>query len=92
MPFPGGDADKAGNRYEALWTVRCLLQILKGEARNITLELLGKEWQGVEFKLETSNVTEYYGINHNWRLTSLLWQNLKARLTPSFRRCLDLHA
>ena len=27
MQFPGGDADKAGNRYEALWTVRCLLQI-----------------------------------------------------------------
>ena len=27
MSFPGGDADKAGNRYEALWTVRCLLQI-----------------------------------------------------------------
>ena len=77
MPFPGGDADKAGNRYEALWTVRCLLQILKGEARNITLELLGKEWQGVEFKLETNNGIEYHqvkrqnGSSGHWKISDL---------------------
>jgi len=77
MPFPGGDADKAGNRYEALWTVRCLLQILKGEARNITLELIGNEWQGVEFKLETDDATEYHqvkrqnGSDGRWTIADL---------------------
>lgn len=77
MPFPGGGADKAGNRYEALWTVRCLLQILKGEAQNITLELLGNEWQGVEFKLETNNTFEYHqvkrqnGSDGRWTIADL---------------------
>jgi len=62
MPYPGGDADKAGNRYEALWTIYCLLQILKGDVRSITLELLGDEWHGVEFKLETNGYTEYHQV------------------------------
>lgn len=62
MPFPGGDADKAGNRYEALWTVNCLLKILKGEAQSITLEEIGDQWHGVEFKFETVTATEYHQV------------------------------
>jgi hypothetical protein len=32
MPLPGGDADKAGNRYELRWTVRQLIRLLTDEA------------------------------------------------------------
>jgi len=53
MPTQGGDADKAGNRYESLWTVDHLIRILTDEAVSLTLEPLGgDESQGIEFVLE----------------------------------------
>ena len=62
MPFPGGDADKVGNRYEALWTVYCLLQILSEEAESIHIEQVGKAWDAVEFTLEKSVVTQFHQV------------------------------
>src|SRR5664280_545149 len=41
------------------------------------------------FKAHGNKKTE---VKNPWKLTSLLWPNLKARLTQSFRRCLNIHA
>jgi len=32
MPLSGGDADKAGNRFELRWTVQQLIRLLTGDA------------------------------------------------------------
>lgn len=37
MPLPGGPSDKAGNRYEARWTVVCIAQVLRGDYESIRL-------------------------------------------------------
>lgn len=52
MPFPGGSADKIGNRYELRWTVRQFIRLLTGEAGWIHLEPIGAEGKGIEFRLE----------------------------------------
>ncbi|TVR58524.1 MAG: hypothetical protein EA420_17170 [Candidatus Competibacteraceae bacterium] len=51
MPFPGGGADKVGNRYELRWTVRQFIRLLKGDATWIHLEPIGAEGERVEFRL-----------------------------------------
>ena len=77
MPFPGGDADKVGNRYEALWTVYCLLQILRGDAKTIHIEQIGTEWDGVEFVLQKSVIAEFHQVKRqnsnkgHWPLATL---------------------
>jgi len=43
MPLPGGDADKAGNRYELRWTVRQFIRLLTDDAVWIELEPIGEE-------------------------------------------------
>jgi hypothetical protein len=50
MPTSGGTADKVGNRYEVLWAIDQLLQIVDGAALQLTLEPLdADESRGVEF-------------------------------------------
>ncbi len=51
MPLPGGDADKAGNRYELRWTVRQFIRLLTGEAAWIHLEPIGADGEQIEFRL-----------------------------------------
>ena len=60
MPLPGGPSDKAGNRYEYLWTVMCMVRLMKGEAHSIYLEPPGHEGEGIEFSITTSSGTEYH--------------------------------
>ena len=43
MQLPGGEADKAGNRFELRWTVRQLIRLLTGDAVWIQLEPIGAE-------------------------------------------------
>ena len=46
MTLPGGAANKLGNRYEAYWTVRQLLQVLAGEASpDFSHEPVGGGWR-----------------------------------------------
>jgi len=77
MPLPGGDADKVGNRYEALWTVNCLLQILNESADSIHIEQIGEQWEGVEFELKIADKTEYHQVKRqngnkgHWPLATL---------------------
>lgn len=57
MPLSGGAANKLGNFYEALWTVRALLRILAEEDgyKTITLEPLGQGGAGVEFEIASGS-------------------------------------
>jgi len=52
MPLPGGDADKAGNRYELRWTIRQFIRVLTGDATSIHLEPIGAEGDLIEFRLK----------------------------------------
>ena len=53
MPIGGGASDKLGNRYEALWVVDQLLQVVEGAATSLTLELIDSDAsRGIEFVVE----------------------------------------
>ncbi len=62
MPLTGGPADKAGNRYEATWTVVCMSRVLSGEYDSIRLEPPGSEGKGVEFWLRRGDAREYHQV------------------------------
>ena len=62
MPLPGGSSDKAGNRYELIWTVRSMIRVMRGEAEWIHLEPAGSEGDGIEFSLKTSSGIEYHQV------------------------------
>lgn len=53
-PRRGGEADKFGNRYEGIWTVRQLLEVLRGQAESLTVEKTGDDGKGAEFLLNRS--------------------------------------
>ena len=55
MPRPGGEAEKLGNQYEAVWTVNAVLDVFQGEFSAITVEPLGEESQGIEFYVVSSD-------------------------------------
>lgn len=81
MVFPGGSADKKGNYYEQLWTVRCILQVLRSEYETIKLEPLGQEGEGVEFVLKKGNILEYHQVKRqhpegSWTLARLSQKNI----------------
>ncbi len=49
MPRTGGEADKLGNRYEALWLADAVLDLLDGAYRDLVFEPIGAEADGIEF-------------------------------------------
>ena len=49
MPRPGGESDKLGNRYEAMWTIGRLLDLATGECASLTVEPFGSDSLGIEF-------------------------------------------
>lgn len=67
---PGGIADKVGNRYEALWLIRHLLELIDGRAQAITIEPVGEAGIGVEFAVERNHGTEWHQAK---RQTSGSW-------------------
>lgn len=62
MPLTGGESDKFGNWYEGLWTVYSMCKILRNLADSICLEILGKEGEGVEFRLNIGSTREYHQV------------------------------
>lgn len=54
----GGAADKLGNRYEALWGIRALLEVLSGEADSIRIEPPGDD--KAEFYVVRNGNHEYW--------------------------------
>ncbi|QDT45178.1 hypothetical protein Pan241w_52970 [Gimesia alba] len=51
MPRPGGESDKLGNQYEAIWTVEAVIDVVVGTFKSITCEAFGNDSMGVEFHL-----------------------------------------
>lgn len=71
MARAGGEADKLGNRYEAVWTVDSLLDVLAGEAQALTAEPLSGEL-GIEFVKELNDGSrEFHSAKR--QTTSLTW-------------------
>jgi hypothetical protein len=76
-PRAGGEADKFGNRYEGVWTIRHLLYVLAGRVDSITVEEPGDLGEGVEFTLRRGNTREVHqskrqlGSANGWTLRSL---------------------
>jgi tetratricopeptide (TPR) repeat protein len=60
MPLPGGASDKAGNRYELLWTVDRLVDIVLGQATSIRLEPPGLD--GIEFHYSVDATVEFHQV------------------------------
>ena len=77
MPRPGGEADKFGNRYESLWVVDAVLDVIEGEYVTLVAEAIGDEDAGVEFyRTNSLNVREYHSIKRqhsrgNWTVSRL---------------------
>ena len=60
MPLPGGSSDKAGNRYELLWTVDRLIDLVLGRAKAIRIEPPNLE--GIEFRLKLEEAVEVHQV------------------------------
>ncbi|MBI5032461.1 MAG: hypothetical protein HZB51_18200 [Chloroflexi bacterium] len=77
MPLPGGATDKFGNRYEGIWTVRCMIDVLSAHADSIRLEPPGADGEGIEFWLKRGNQLEYHQVKRqnspsgNWTVADL---------------------
>lgn len=79
MPSRGGAAGKAGDQYEALWTVDAALRVIEGYAEHVTYESLAPEQsRGVEFKVETATrKVEFWSLKRQttsaagWTLATL---------------------
>jgi hypothetical protein len=57
VALAGGTADKVGNEYEAWWTLRRVVQLLRGEIQAMTIEPLGVD--GAELWVEASEGRTY---------------------------------
>ena len=62
MPLSGGATDKFGNRYEGLWTVDRMIDVIDESADSIRLEPLGEEGDGIEFWLDKNTNREYHQV------------------------------
>lgn len=60
MPLLGGPSDKAGNSYERRWTVRAMLDLLDGQARDLRIEVPGPDGAGYEFRRLVDGVPEWH--------------------------------
>jgi hypothetical protein len=74
--FAGGIADKLGNRYEAKWAVRQLLDIIGGKAQSLRFEGIDPKFAGFEFAVQRGGIVEWHQtkINKpgaNWTLAAL---------------------
>ena len=80
MPRPGGEADKLGNRYEGLWSVDTVLDLIMEEYTDLTLEPIGDEAAGVEFFVtRPSGTRAYHSVKRqqgdgNWTISRLTRQ------------------
>ena len=79
--MPGGAADKAGNRYERLWMVLRVLDLLDGEVRRVRWEPPGAVGEGVEWALERDGavwVEQVKDRARRWTIRDLKTQDVLA--------------
>ena len=83
MPRPGGEANKIGNQYEAIWTVDKVIDVFNGAFKAITVEPFGEESFGVEFYLETNdNKRQFHSVKRqktggDWSIAKLCREDKK---------------
>jgi hypothetical protein len=88
---PGGIADKVGNRYEAIWLIRHLVQLIDGRATAITVEGLGDDGAGFEFCVDRPTHREWHQCKRqtsgSWTINRLagegVLQNFNAKIANS---------
>jgi hypothetical protein len=86
MPLPGGASDKAGNRYEGAWTVRCLVEVLDETADWIRLEPPGEEGDKAEFVLQKRERSEHHQVKRqltgkgHWTVADLIQKGVLRRM------------
>ena len=72
MPLRAGPSDKLGNRYEGVWTVDSLLDLLAGDAMSVIVEPVGDDSPGIEFvKAWTDGVREFHSAKR--QTTGNVW-------------------
>jgi len=86
--FPGGIANKLGNRFEAKWTVQKLLEVFLGQAESLRFESIDPVDHGVEFSLIRCSQTEWHQTKiqetkGNWTVRGL---ERKAVLTNALKK------
>ena len=90
--FAGGIADKLGNRYEAKWLVRLLLDVIGGKAQSLRYEGISASFRGFEFAVRRDGVIEWHQTkinnpNGNWTIAALHREGVlsafKARLSAA---------
>jgi hypothetical protein len=74
--IPGGIADKLGNRYEAKWVVRSLMDVIADKAHWLNFESVETEYKGFEFAIARGEITEWHQtkVNSpagNWTINAL---------------------
>jgi hypothetical protein len=85
--FPGGIADKIGNRFEAKWAVRHLLEVFFAKAKAIRFESIDPTDHGVEFSVKRDDFVEWHQTKRcegggNWTVNRLRCEGvLDAALT-----------
>ena len=77
MPRSGGESGKLGDRYEAVWTVDSLLDVLAQDADSIVVEPFDRsESLGIEFRKDFPGTVEFHSAKrqtsgHLWSLADL---------------------
>ena len=77
MPRSGGDSGKLGNRYEGIWTVDAILDLLTGDALSVKVEPIGDESIGIEFICtRPDRVREFHSVKRqtsdpSWTIAAL---------------------
>lgn len=74
--IPGGIPDKLGNRYEAKWLVRSLMDVIADKAHWLNFESVETEYQGFEFAVGRGEIAEWHQtkVNSpagNWTINAL---------------------
>ena len=74
--IPGGIAGKLGNRYEAKWLVRSLMDVIADKAHWLNFESVETEYQGFEFAIARGKITQWHQtkVNSpagNWTVNAL---------------------
>ncbi len=77
MPRPGGETDKLGNLFEAVWTMSAVLDVFEGASEAITVEPLDDSSLGVEFYVEgTDGSRQFHSVKRqktggDWSIADL---------------------
>lgn len=71
MPLPGGASDKVGNRYERLWAVHLMLEMLAGRADSLEIEVPGDEGAGSEFRVGVRGASDWHQVKRQRTIAAL---------------------